>query len=208
MDNTCRECGAMTTDGDRASFDNALWHPACLIEHLTVEVAALRECYELRGTKLELAAARNDELQLELSRRETRDRSRQPGGDPACVRTHALVPKDVEWIVNDLGELGVHVGDLFVFLYKGCSIEYRDGKHDSGQPMLWRRVGKREFGEICHPNGWWNERGELNTGRGGPNADGIYREGDGWQALPARDAGERSRSAGGVVTMTRRSDDE
>ena len=55
------------------------------------------------------------------------------------------------WIVNDSAELGVKIGDRFFFLYKGDNIEYKDGKHDDGSPMLWRPVGKREFGEVCHP---------------------------------------------------------
>jgi hypothetical protein len=55
------------------------------------------------------------------------------------------------WIVNDLAELGVKIGERFYFLYKGNNIEYEDGKHDDGSPMLWRIVGKREFGEVCHP---------------------------------------------------------
>lgn len=66
---------------------------------------------------------------------------------------------DVQWIVNDLGELGVCVNGHYFFLYKGQSLEYgidtdvRDGKvlHDDGTPMLFRPVGKREFGETCQP---------------------------------------------------------
>lgn len=69
---------------------------------------------------------------------------------------------DVLWIVNDIGELGVCVNGRYFFLYKGRSIEYganedednvRDGKivHDDGTPMLFRIVGKREFGETCQP---------------------------------------------------------
>lgn len=63
----------------------------------------------------------------------------------------------VKWIVNDLGELGVMVNGRFFFLYKGESLEYgaesRDGicLHDDGAPMRYRVVGKREFGEVCHP---------------------------------------------------------
>ena len=60
-------------------------------------------------------------------------------------------PSVVEWIVNDNGELGVKVGNDFHFLYKGHSIIYKSGKHDNGLPMYWRPVGKREFGECCHP---------------------------------------------------------
>jgi hypothetical protein len=61
------------------------------------------------------------------------------------------------WIVNDLGELGVKIGERFFFLYKGENIEYgSDGKgpvalHDDGTPMKYRLVGKREFGETCQP---------------------------------------------------------
>ncbi|ABA60047.1 hypothetical protein UXJ26_05995 [Burkholderia multivorans] len=66
-----------------------------------------------------------------------------------------------QWIVNDLGELGVKVGGRFFFLYKGDNIEYgasssRDGiaLHDDGSPMQYRIVGKREFGETCLPVKW------------------------------------------------------
>lgn len=55
-----------------------------------------------------------------------------------------------QWIVNDLGELGVMVEGRAFFLYKGDNIEY-NGLHDDGTPMMYRMVGKREFGETCHP---------------------------------------------------------
>ncbi|HWT35756.1 MAG TPA: hypothetical protein VN289_05705 [Paraburkholderia sp.] len=68
------------------------------------------------------------------------------------------------WIVNDLGELGVKVGTRFFFLYKGENIEYgtepdatvKDcvALHDDGTPMMYRIVGKREFGETCLPVKW------------------------------------------------------
>ena len=66
----------------------------------------------------------------------------------------------VKWVVNDLGELGVCVNGRYFFLYKGHNLEYgsdpdsrRDGValHDDGTPMMVRMVGKREFGETCHP---------------------------------------------------------
>jgi hypothetical protein len=57
----------------------------------------------------------------------------------------------IEWVVNSNAELGVKVGDDYHFLYKGRSIIYKDGKHDDGSPMYVRTVGKREFGECCHP---------------------------------------------------------
>lgn len=74
-----------------------------------------------------------------------------------------LTAADVEWIVNDLGELGVRVHGRCFFLYKGDSLEYKEGRHDDGTPMRVRRVGKREFGETCWPlkwvlNGWRDDR--------------------------------------------------
>lgn len=63
----------------------------------------------------------------------------------------SLTADAVEWVVNDIGELGVKVGNRFFFLYKGSSLEYPEG-HDNGSPMRWRHVYKREFGECCHPD--------------------------------------------------------
>lgn len=75
-----------------------------------------------------------------------------------------LRPEPPEWIVNDIGELGVRVGIRFYFLYKGRSLEY-DGLHDDGSSMRYRPVYKREFGEVCHPPGWGgHEVFKLNEG--------------------------------------------
>ena len=74
-----------------------------------------------------------------------------------------FLAKDPEWVVNDLGELGVKVNGRFFFLYKGYSLEYgketgqqKDGValHDDDTPLLYRRVGKVEFGETCWPVQW------------------------------------------------------
>lgn len=71
-----------------------------------------------------------------------------------------LTPDDVEWVVNDIAELGVKIGDQFFFLYKGESLVYgwldpdptKPPLHDDGEtPLQWRPVWKREFGECCHP---------------------------------------------------------
>lgn len=65
-----------------------------------------------------------------------------------------LSEDDVEWIVNDMGELGVRVGGQCFFCYKGRSLNYKDAKHDNGYPILHRNVGKREFGETVWPLAW------------------------------------------------------
>lgn len=62
-----------------------------------------------------------------------------------------LTAADVEWVVNDIAELGVKIGNQFFFLYKGGSLVYSDAQHDDGSPMHWRPVFKREFGECAHP---------------------------------------------------------
>jgi hypothetical protein len=67
------------------------------------------------------------------------------------TETTAIDPDKVEWVVNDNAELGVKIGAQFFWLYKGASLVYEDGTHDDGTPIMWRPVGKREFGECCHP---------------------------------------------------------
>jgi hypothetical protein len=60
---------------------------------------------------------------------------------------HLLKPEDVGWYVNHYGELGVKIGDRHFFMYKGRSLEYK-------KQMRVRRIGKREFGEVCYPPRW------------------------------------------------------
>jgi hypothetical protein len=70
----------------------------------------------------------------------------------AALKASGEISADaVEWVVNDNSELGVKIGNQFFFLYKGDSLVYETGKHDDGSAMHWRTVGKREFGECCHP---------------------------------------------------------
>lgn len=68
-----------------------------------------------------------------------------------------LLEDDVEWVVNDIAELGVKIGNQFFWCYKGASFVY-DGHehngvalHDNGRPIYWRPVFKREFGECITP---------------------------------------------------------
>lgn len=77
------------------------------------------------------------------------------------VRSPPNQKKEPRWIVNDSGELGVEIEGRCFFLYKGGNIEYEDGKHDNGEPILYRSVGKREFGETTWPLQWYiNGRSE------------------------------------------------
>ena len=69
-----------------------------------------------------------------------------------------MKPDDVVWVVNDLAELGVKIGDEFFWFYKGASMFVGTGEddepvgcHRDGTPIMWRRVGKYEFGEVVHP---------------------------------------------------------
>lgn len=68
-----------------------------------------------------------------------------------------ITANSVEWVVNDLAELGVKIGNRFFFLYKGDSLQYEAGMHDDGTPIRWRPVGKREFGECCYPVKFYKE---------------------------------------------------
>ncbi|MCA9366982.1 hypothetical protein KC887_01810 [Candidatus Kaiserbacteria bacterium] len=69
-----------------------------------------------------------------------------------------LPAEEVRWVVNNLGELGVRVGDTSYYLYKGESIIYTQ-PNDDGTTMMERSVLKREFGEVCRPHGWADELG-------------------------------------------------
>jgi len=68
--------------------------------------------------------------------------------------------EEPKWIVNDLGELGVEIHGRCFFLYKGSNIEYITDRsriadaHDDGSPILYRCVGKREYGETQWPASW------------------------------------------------------
>lgn len=117
---------------------------------------------------------RQQELVLLEKEEARRQRERIPG------LAKLLVKDDVEWVVNDNGELGVKIGNRFFFLYKGGSLEYREGRHNDGDPILWRPVYKREFGECCHPV----ESNAKEAWQTSSRLDTLYRFGDDWKPLP------------------------
>ena len=114
--------------------------------------------------------------------------------DSAPSETKPLKADQVEWVVNDIAELGVKIGDRFFWLYKGRSLVYgawkddneqlADGivKHDDGKPMYWRPVFKREFGECCHP---------LNLNEPEKFGTVSLDDSDEWKTLPALPEAER-----------------
>lgn len=103
----------------------------------------------------------------------------------------------VEWVVNDIAELGVKIGNQFFWLYKGGSLVYgtepgdlKNGvvQHDDGGDMHWRPVFKREFGECCHPVNYADPRliGTVSLD-----------DSDNWKPLPGRFAPTSSSSQQG-----------
>lgn len=56
---------------------------------------------------------------------------------------NSLTKEDIQWVVNDVADLGVKIGNKCFFLYKGRTI-VNNGKK-------YRKVYKREFGESVHP---------------------------------------------------------
>lgn len=120
------------------------------------------------------------------------------GNSVRVLHTHPA-PGVPEWVVNDLGELGVKVGDRFFFLYKGDNIEYGEcgdkvsdsgiALHDDGTPMRYRTVGKVEFGETCWPvhwvrRGYRDDRYVLELVYEAGLSDGTPQDAE-WRFLPA-----------------------
>ena len=106
-------------------------------------------------------------------------------------QSSAPVVGEPEWIVNDIGELGVKLGDRLFFLYKGDNIEY-SGLHEDGSPMLYRTVGKHEFGEVCHPIAWIQagrseDRYTVNLTYHPQLSFGKPEDGD-WRPMPVRES--------------------
>lgn len=95
----------------------------------------------------------------------------------AIMAERNLSSNQVEWVVNDLAELGVKIKDQFFWLYKGRSLVYSSPNEDNDppKPIMWRYVHKREFGECCHPINYSD-----------PTMVGTVdvNDGEAWKAVP------------------------
>ena len=104
-----------------------------------------------------------------------------------CTRVVSsfLTNESITWIVNEYGELGVRIANKNLYLYKGesytCDIFEQEGKPD--RPMRWRKVEKREFGEVCYPNVFHTDKvnemdeAEARAYRSTYNAEFDWQEG-------------------------------
>lgn len=59
--------------------------------------------------------------------------------------------KDVKWVVNDRAQLGVEVNGQVFFFHKGQAEELTIGESGPGVPILYRPVGRYEFGSYIRP---------------------------------------------------------
>lgn len=141
-----------------------------------------------RVVELDTEAQQLREQNANLTRKLASVAKALAGEEPECepgiaVKKH--VAGEPEWIVNDIGELGVRLGDQCFFLYKGGSIQYNryDSDDDDGnRPMKIRPVYKREFGEVCHPRDWWPLCEACQ--RAMCRHPDRYEVGDGWELIP------------------------
>ena len=83
--------------------------------------------------------------------------------------------KDVTFIVNDSGELGVKISNKTFWLYKDHTPKvYDTAKHENGDTIMYRPIMKGEFGNECRPVSF--DVSILEN-------DGRYTEGMGWKKL-------------------------
>lgn len=106
-----------------------------------------------------------------------RTRKAEQFGLDRNVKNLVLEPDNVEWVVNDIAELGVKIGNQLFFMYKGHSLVYSK-EDDVG--MRWRPVYKREFGETVRVP----PLTEHSTDRGELDEEHRYTFGEGWQEIP------------------------
>ncbi len=160
-------------EGQLPSLIRAIEKVGVQIEKTATQQAAMLERFPPPGIE-------EENFRLREALRIANERNEQLEKDKALLASLAAENINTyrmpEWIVNNLGELGVLVDGQAYFLYKGDSIQY--GRTDDGVSMQYRPVHKREFGEVCQPAVFH-----------GPG------ETDGWRKMPVptRSAEERLR---------------
>lgn len=105
----------------------------------------------------------------------------------ARLRTEA---GEVEWIVNDLAELGVRIGGRCYFLYKGRSMEYPDGEYEEGIPVMEMAEATEMASEVSAMDGATTmvpaAKGDMTNGCDSYGCDGVGGDscgyGDGYGA--------------------------
>lgn len=93
-------------------------------------------------------------------------------------RRRALAESDVKWVVNSEGELGVMIHDQLFFCYKAHSLCY--GVDDTQEPIMYRAVDKREFGESIRSPRWDVEMSRKERLAKLGNSEDL------WRKIPAR----------------------
>lgn len=101
-----------------------------------------------------------------------------------------LEPTQVEWIVNDLAELGVRIGGRCYFLYKGRSMEYPDGEYAEGTPVMEMAEATEMASEVSAMDEATTmvpaAKGDMTNGCDSFGCDGVggdsYGYGDGYGA--------------------------
>lgn len=73
-----------------------------------------------------------------------------------------LKDDDVEWVVNEIAELGVKIGNQFFFMYKGSSLVY-DGGGEDIKPMRWRPVSLLSWS--CYERREYYSKGQKRRSR-------------------------------------------
>ena len=153
-------------------------HPMATAEE--VELAQVRT--QLAQVQRERDAAREEhDYSVKFIARVSAERDALAADLARVTADNGALAREPEWVVNSLAELGVKIGERFYFLYKGESLVYQDPSFveedsDSDAPIKWRPVGKREFGECCHPVNYDN-----------PSLIGTVSpdDSDEWAPLPA-----------------------
>jgi len=144
------------------------------ISELKIALQQVRIAVINRSTTTRVILDRLDDIDVGLSTLLYAELSTDKSSSEAEAPTSEEGPfnaDSVEWIVNDLGELGVKVHGRCFFLFEGKSFEYGHtpeslaaGRclNDQGKPRSYRAVSEREFGEeTCRPRAISDTIGEV-----------------------------------------------